>query len=77
MSPLTHVSAKCPPTFIQHVKGDLVVPLIESEELYAALYSAGVDVTFQVIPGETHGWDNASTMGPVVTFLNRVLNLGR
>jgi acetyl esterase/lipase len=77
MSPLTHVSGKCPPTYIQHIKGDAVVPVIESQELYAALYSAGVDVTLEVLPGATHGWDRAATMEPVTAFLNRVLNLGR
>ncbi len=77
MSPLMHVSGKCPPVLIQHVKGDRVVPVIESEEFYAKLYSAGVDVTLEVIPGDTHGWDNSQTAAPVRSFLNRVLGLGR
>jgi acetyl esterase/lipase len=59
-SPVTYVSKDSPPFLIAHGDADTLVPLSESKKLVAALKSAGVQVTFDIIPGEKHGFRNPS-----------------
>jgi acetyl esterase/lipase len=54
-NPITHVSSDDPPFLIMHGDKDLVVPLAQSELLYAALQEAGVESTLRVIEGCAHG----------------------
>jgi len=54
-NPTTHVSSDDPPFLIMHGDKDLVVPLAQSELLYAALQEAGVESTLRVIEGCEHG----------------------
>jgi dipeptidyl aminopeptidase/acylaminoacyl peptidase len=54
-NPITHVSSDDPPFLIMHGDKDLVVPLAQSELLYAALQEAGVESTLRMIEGCEHG----------------------
>lgn len=54
-NPITHVSPDDPPFLIMHGDKDLVVPLQQSELLYAALQEARVESTLRVIEGCEHG----------------------
>ena len=54
-NPMTYVSADDPPFFIVHGQQDPLVPLNQSQLLFAALKKAGVNVTFYEIAGAEHG----------------------
>jgi acetyl esterase/lipase len=54
-SPVRHVSKDAAPFLIMHGDKDNLVPISQSEELAEALKKAGVEVTFQTLPGAGHG----------------------
>ncbi len=54
-SPITYVTADCPPFLIVHGDADPIVPYTQSVELAAALKQAGVPVTFYTVKGAKHG----------------------
>jgi acetyl esterase/lipase len=54
-NPVQYVTKDAPPFFIAHGEQDPLVPCHQSELLYEALKKAGVEVTFQKIPGAGHG----------------------
>lgn len=75
-NPISYVKAGAPPFLILHGDADLLVPVHQSELLYLALRSAGVDVTFHKIAGAGHG--GAAFRSPLVhamvlAFLNEHL----
>lgn len=53
-SPITYVSAICPPFLIMHGTSDQVIPVNQSEELAAALKAAGAPVTIELVQGAGH-----------------------
>lgn len=53
-NPITYVTAAAAPTLILHGAADRIVPVNQSELLAAALYTAGVAVTFLPMPGMGH-----------------------
>jgi acetyl esterase/lipase len=53
-SPVYHISAQTPPFLILHGKGDPIVPLAQSEELFAALQKAKVASELVVVPVAYH-----------------------
>jgi acetyl esterase/lipase len=55
VSPVRYVSKDNPPFLILHGDRDKVVPYAQSVELSDLLAEAGVDVTFQRLPGADHG----------------------
>ncbi len=59
-SPAAHVSSSDPATQIIHGEGDLLVPIVGSEQLHKAQQAAGIDSRFERIPKQGH----------MVTFLN-------
>ena len=54
-SPVTYVTKDDPPFLIMHGDKDPLVPIGQSQELADAMKGAGVDVSFQVLPGAGHG----------------------
>lgn len=56
ISPIYHVSAKCPPTLILHGDKDPLVPLQQSQVMVEALKKAGVTARLVVKPNGGHGW---------------------
>ncbi len=56
-NPITHVSKDDPPFLIMHGDKDDVIPISQSEMLYQALKSAGVNVRLVTIPGAGHNFD--------------------
>lgn len=58
-SPAAHVDAKDPPMLLIHGTEDKVVPADQSRQLAAALKSAGVPVTLEIIKGVGHSWIGA------------------
>ncbi len=61
-SPVTYVSADCPPVAIFHGGHDTVVPIGQSELLYRALVEAGADATYLSYAMGAHG----PSLGPQV-----------
>ena len=53
-SPLTHVTAKCPPVFFFHGTDDRVVPMKNAERMYDRLTELGVPATFFKSEGRGH-----------------------
>lgn len=53
-SPLTHVSAKCPPMFFYHGTSDDVVPMANSEVMFKKLSSLGVPAAYYKLEGQGH-----------------------
>ena len=56
-SPVDQVAAGDPPVFLVHGQDDPLVPVTQSEELAAALTSAGVRNQLVIIPGGPHNLD--------------------
>jgi len=56
-SPITHVTASAPPFLLVHGTADWVVPFSQSEQLHAALTSAGVPSTLVPVEGAQHVFD--------------------
>jgi len=77
-NPITYVSAKAPPFFIQHGTADCNVPPQQSQLLADALKSAiGADkVTLTFLQGAGHGgsqFSDAANLKLVLDFLNKYL----
>ncbi|RZT78835.1 acetyl esterase/lipase [Micromonospora violae] len=53
-SPITYVTDQAPPMLLVHGDQDLVVPVGQSEELAAALTTAGAEVELSVVRGADH-----------------------
>jgi acetyl esterase/lipase len=54
-SPLRFVSRDSAPFFLLHGEKDSLVPVQQSELLYAALKKAGVEAQLVIVPGKGHG----------------------
>jgi acetyl esterase/lipase len=60
LSPIYHVNAESPPTFIMHGDKDELVPIQQAEVMVAKLKEAGVPAELVVKKGAAHGWPNIS-----------------
>jgi acetyl esterase/lipase len=65
-SPITHVSADAPPFLLVHGTADWLVPYAQSEQLHAALSSAGVDCRLVPVEGAQHIFDGHDDVDAVV-----------
>ncbi len=54
VSPITHVTPQAPPFLLVHGTTDWLVPYAQSEQLHAALTSAGVDSRLVPVEGAEH-----------------------
>jgi acetyl esterase/lipase len=75
-NPITYVSPDDPPFLILHGEQDPLVPVNQSELLFAALTSARVPVTFHKIAGAGHGGPQFTTppvRAMVLAFLDQHL----
>jgi acetyl esterase/lipase len=74
ISPVYHVSADDPPTFIMHGDADLVVPLQQSQIIVEKLKEVAVPCELVVKPGGTHGWlDIGSDVPKLADWFDRYL----
>jgi acetyl esterase/lipase len=77
-SPLTGVSALTPPTLIFHGQKDVIVPVAQSQALYAALQTWRVSSQLIVIPTAGNGFltntsfDSSAYLQDCLTFLSGV-----
>ncbi|NNJ27271.1 alpha/beta hydrolase [Alienimonas chondri] len=75
-SPVEFVSPDDPPFLMLHGTEDPLVPLSQSERLYAALQQAGVPTTLIVFPGIGHGggpFNSTQTTNRIAAFFDRHL----
>lgn len=75
-SPLRYVSADDPPFLIQHGMKDRRVPFQQSQLLYDALQSMGIEATLRLIPAANHGGAHFNTTNvndEIDAFLDRYL----
>jgi acetyl esterase/lipase len=72
-NPITYISKDDPPFLIMHGDQDQSVPLNQSELLSEALKKAGVEVTFQVVPGAGHGFGGPQVNATVDAFFDKHL----
>jgi len=56
VSPIVHVSSDDPPTLLVHGDADALVDLNNSELMYSALLSTGIETSLVVIAGAGHGF---------------------
>ncbi len=77
VSPLTYVRRDAPPMMLVHGDADPVVPIEESEILYAALKKAGADVLLLRIPGGGHSRFDKEMQPEFAAFFTRVFGLAR
>jgi len=56
VSPILHVSSDDPPTLLVHGDADALVDLNNSEMMYSALLSTGIETSLVVIAGAGHGF---------------------
>jgi acetyl esterase/lipase len=62
-----------PPFLIMHGDQDEVVPVSQSEELYAALRKAGANAQLYIVHGADHGLINEQNVKMVIDFLDHHL----
>lgn len=72
-SPITHVSAGDAPMITLHGTADTLVPIVQAEELEAALRRVGVEHRFVRMVGFGHGFQNAEGNRRVGQFFDRHL----
>lgn len=72
-NPITYISKDDPPFLIMHGDRDQSVPLNQSELLRDALKKAGVQVTFQIVPGAGHGFSGPQIDAAVDAFFDQHL----
>ncbi len=58
-TPLAHVSAVTPPTWIVHTADDDVVPMMTSVDFFTAMHKAGADAELHVLAHGPHGFGTA------------------
>ncbi len=76
LSPIAHVSSRCPPVLTFHGDQDFLVPLEESLNLHAALDAVGAaDHMHVTLPGEKHGINREPTFDTVAEFFRRTLTV--
>ena len=76
LSPIAHVSSRCPPVLTFHGDQDFLVPLEESLNLHKALSAAGAPEHEHVtLPGERHGINRVPTHAKVAEFFRRTLTV--
>jgi acetyl esterase/lipase len=66
-NPITYVSGEAPPFLIAHGERDMLVPVGQSELLFAALEAASVPATLYVVPGAGHDKGIVSASHAVAT----------
>ena len=59
VSPILHVTSDDPPTLLIHGDADTLVPVSNSEDIYAELQKHGVESGIAIIEGGDHGFRNA------------------
>jgi acetyl esterase/lipase len=72
-NPITYVTRDAPPFLIMHGDEDRIVPLNQSELLYAALKKAGAEVTLQVVRGAGHSLPGPEPFEQAMAFFDRHL----
>jgi len=72
-NPITYITKDAPPFLIMHGDKDMTVPINQSELLYGALKKAGVDATFETVPGGGHGFGGPEIDRKVESFFDRLL----
>ena len=72
-SAIRYISEKTPPFMILHGTKDTVVPMVQSEKLYAALQEKGLPCEFAVVEGAAHG-DDLFYQDEMTDFVLRFLN---
>jgi enterochelin esterase family protein len=70
-NPITYVTPDDPPILIVHGDEDKLVPLNQSELLFAALQKAGVESRFEVARGEGHGFKSDNPRRMAMAFFDR------
>lgn len=56
LTPINHISANDPPVLLVHGDSDDLVPIEQSEAMYAALQNSGVTTDFVAMAGSGHGF---------------------
>ena len=75
-SPLTYVHKDALAMLIQHGDKDRLVPFAQAEQLYAAMKTAGNDVTLTKVKGADHcfwGVDGTPIVTETIAFFNRTI----
>lgn len=72
-NPITYVTKDDPPFLIMHGDKDPLVPVNQSELLYAALRQSGVEVTFHVVQGAGHGFGGPNLDPAIPQSCNRMV----
>ena len=75
-SPLTHIDADDPPTFLYHGGWDTLVPASQARNMYARLQAAGVPAELYIVNGYGHitlFTINRSSVNEAIGFLDGVL----
>lgn len=78
-SPVTHVTAKCPPIFFFHGTNDGVVPLRNAESMHDKLSSLGISTSFYKSEGRGHlgAFVDPQAKREALKFLDGHLKLGK
>jgi acetyl esterase/lipase len=77
-SPIYHISSETPPFLILHGQADPLVPLAQSQMLYAALQKAGIPSELIIVPVSYHagpGFWTEAMQGKMVSFLEKALRM--
>jgi acetyl esterase/lipase len=61
-TPVNHVTAQTPPTFIVHTADDNTVPVATSVEFFTAMHKAGADCELHIFAHGPHGFGTGGNM---------------
>jgi len=78
LSPINWVRKDAPPFLLIHGTADGIVPFEQSEQMCAALKTAGADCRLHSVPGSGHGlrrWELSAYKDRMVQWLSEKLNL--
>ncbi len=71
-SPITYVTPDDPPFLLQHGVDDTVVPFSQSQEMMAALVTAGIDAELVSVQNAGHEFTPASPPLPIIPSLDQI-----
>jgi acetyl esterase/lipase len=73
-TPVAHVNASTPPTFIVHTADDNTVPVLTSVDFFTAMHKAGADAELHILAHGPHGFGTGGDNPPLAVWQDLLAN---